>query len=441
MHTSHLSRRRFLSLSGAAAVGSLFATRFARACPMIKLPPSEEAKKIASAINAFAADMHARIARDEKGELFFSPFSIETALAMTSAGAKGGTLNEMQKTLHLPPEPHAAFGELIRHLNTPKMTRGGTEAFPKALDGGPPIGPTTPAYQLSVANAIWAQKDFPWHKEFVELTHANYGAGVVETDFGKGEAARKQINDWVEKETKEKIKELIPPGVITGLTRMILCNAIYFKSKWQTEFDPKNTREEAFTCGGGTKRKVPMMHLTGEFKYGEMTTFFLERGGEKVQVLELPYTGNELSMLVFLPEDQTGADRLPRSLGGEDFTSEKLRAVKVNVSLPRFKAETKYSLKPMLMDLGMKSAFGVADFTGMSPLGKELFISHVLHKAFVEVNEEGTEAAAATGVAIKQRVSLNPKVVEFRADRPFVYAIRDNATGAVLFLGRYSGPA
>jgi serpin B len=382
MHTSSVTRRRFLTLSGAAAEG-LFAARFARACPVLDAPPGDGAMKIASAVNAFAADLHARLARDEKGGLFFSPFSISAALAMTSAGARGTTLAEMRKTLRLPPEPHAGFGELIGRLNEPKMlTRGGTEAFPKALDGGPPVVKPVPAYQLSVANAIWAQKDFGWHKEFVELTRRHYGAGIVETDFGESEAARRQINDWVAKETRDRIKELIGPGVITALTRMVLCNAIYFKSQWKTKFDPKATREESFTGGDGTKAGVPMMRLTGEFNYGEVT-MFVRRAGEKVQLLELPYTGDALSMLVFLPEDPTGAERLPRWLAGEDFTNQKLTRKKVNVALPRFKAETKYSLKPALIDLGIKAAFGGADFTGMSPSGKELFISHVLHKAFV----------------------------------------------------------
>jgi serpin B len=356
---------------------------------------------------------------------------------MTSAGARGKTLEEMEKVLHLPKEPHEAFGTLIGRLN------GDPFALPARDHGLPNPGPrklSDRPDQISIANAIWAQKGFPWEKDFIELTRKHYGAGTIEVDFADSEAARKRINDWVEKQTKEKIKDLIGSGVLTARTRMVLANAIYFKSNWLYQFDKKLTKDAPFTRDDGTKADVPLMTLEGTLNCGEMNMFVF-REGEKVQVLELPYAGQELSMFVFLPPDHTGVYRLAQWMNDKTLNNLKMTPTEVKVFLPRFKAESALSLKPVLMDMGMKSAFGAADFTGMSSMGKELYISHVLHKAFVDVNEEGTEAAAATGVAIKQRVSLPKEPKVFRADRPFVYAIRDNATGAVLFLGRYMGPA
>jgi serpin B len=420
MHTSILNRRRFLGLSGAAAATALFARSITKACPALEIPPSDDAMKLAGSINSFACDLHTRLTKEDKGTLFFSPFSIETALAMTSAGARGKTLDEMLKTLHIPADSHETFGQLLNRLNGPALVR-------------------SRSYQLSTANAIWAHKNYPWHKEFMDLTHKFYGAGLVETDFTKPEAARKEINTWVEKETHEKIKELIPQGVIDGLTRMVLTNAIYFKGNWQFKFDPKLTQNAPFTHSDGTKADVPLMAQQGEYGYGEMT-MYVRRTGEKVQVLDLPYTGDELSMRVYLPEEPSGAGRLAQWLNGKELDNVELSAEKVAVYLPKFKAETKYSLKPVLMDLGMKSAFENADFTGMSPKGYELRITHVLHKAFVEVSEVGTEAAAATAVVVKREAASRPKIVVFRADRPFVFTIRDNKTGTVLFMGRYSGP-
>src|SRR5262245_29718820 len=339
---------------------------------------------LANSINRFAADLYARLAHDEKSNLFFSPFSIETALAMTAAGARGKTLEEMQKALHLPQNPHEEFGKLIGHL-----TGSGS---PK---------PTKQPYELSVANAIWAQQDFPWHKEFLDLTRKHYGAGLVETDFAKSEEARKQINDWVEKETRKKIQELIEKGIISAATRMVLTNAIYFKGDWQTKFDKKHTKDAPFTRDDGTKVNVPLMTREGEFNYGEFTTS-VTRQGEKVQVLELPYLGKKLSMFVFLPANADGVNQLAQWLSADQLPGLKMTPEEVIVGLPRFKVESSFSLKPVLMDMGMKQAFdeprNSADFTGMSPEGKNLFISEVLHKAFVEVNEEGSEAAAATAV-------------------------------------------
>lgn len=444
MPTPPVTRRKFLALSAAAAAGALLARPAARGCPVPFNPPGEDEKKLAAGVNAFGLDLQSRLAGEN--DLFFSPLSISAALAMTSAGARGKTLDEMRKVLHLPNDPHPTYGGLLDRLN----------------QGGFPATRVPRKYELSVANAIWAQENYTWRKEFAELTREHYGTGLEEVDFGKPEAARKRINDWVEKETREKIKELIPGDVITPLTRMVLANAIHFKGDWQTKFDKRDTADLPFTRPDGSTAKAPLMHRTHEFRYAEFTLEFplpqarqidpnlprlpLGRVREyPVQALEMPYAGGDLSMVVFLPRDPRSVRTVAGLLTPAHFAAAGgpvgWRGRMVRVALPRFKVEAKFSLKKPLTDLGMVTAFGAADFTGMSPNGKDLFITHVLHKAFVEVNEEGSEAAGATGVIVGERVSSGPEVpVEFRADRPFVYAIRDNATGAVLFLGRYDGP-
>jgi serpin B len=266
----------------------------------------KEAKGLAIAINTFASDLYTQLAKDDKGTLLFSPFSISTALAMTSAGAKVQTLDEMQKVLHLPTNPHSGFHELLTHLNATGLDK----------DRG---------YELTAANDLWAMKDYPWRKQFLHLTQKHYGAGVMETDFGMPEVARQRINEWVEKETRERIKDLIPAGAIDTLTRMVLTNAIYFKGDWASTFDEKRTRNASFTRIDGTKAEVPLMAQTGEFGYGEFTASF-DRKPNRVQVLDLPYVGNELSMRVYLSADIRVVEKL---------------------------------------DLGMKAAFGKADFSGM----------------------------------------------------------------------------
>lgn len=439
-----LSRRRFLTLGGAAATSGFLSRLSARACCSPGIRPS--VLELAKSINTFAGELLGRLAKDGNGSLFFSPFSIETALAMTAAGACGDTLKEMEKTLHLPADPHPAFGELIGHLNAPPLVpvRPGTAglrdvtspSLPSIESQGPPLGLGKRAFELTIANAIWAQEGFPWRKEFANLLAKNYGGGLIEVDFAKSEVARTRINAWVEEVTHKTIKNLIGPGVINGLTRMVLANAIYFKGNWQFQFDKAATKDAPFTRPDNSKVDMPLMHQTAEFNYG--VTHVGGQSGDSVQFLELPYAGQTLSMLVLLPGQPRMAERLALYLKDGNFNRTDMKKQRVKVWLPRFKAESEFQLNQPLMDLGMKQAFGAADFTGMSPEGKKLVISHVLHKAFVDVNEEGTEAAAATVVAIKER-SL-PRETIFRADRPFVYVIRDNKTGVALFTGRYIGP-
>lgn len=368
--------------------------------------------------NAFALELYAKL-KAQEGNLFLSPYSISTALAMTYAGARGNTAAQMAKVLHFELEEarlHRAFQKLINQLNA------------QGKKGG---------YQLSVANALWGQKGYGFLKEFLDLTRKHYGAGLHELDFvGATEAARKTINAWVEKETKAKIKDLIKPGVLDTTTRLVLTNAIYFKGDWASKFKEERTRPEPFHLGSGKSVDVPLMRQTEEFKYMEADGF---------QALELPYVGEHLSMVVLLPEKCDGLPALEKSLTRENLDKwlSQLRKQKVHVFVPKLKMTCEFSLGEGLQAMGMTDAFGgSADFSGMNGK-KDLLISAVLHKAFVEVNEEGTEAAAATAVVMglkAARGTIPAAIPIFRADHPFLFLIRDTRSKSILFLGRVMNP-
>jgi len=290
-------------------------------------------------------------------------------------------------------------------------------------------------YRLSVANALWGQKGYGFLEEFLATTQRNYGAGLHEVDFaGDTEAARKAINQWVEQQTQDKIKELLKPGSLPLNTRLILTNAIYFLADWAHQFEKQATWNASFTLLGGKKADVPTMHQTEHFRYGE---------GDDFQALELPYKRNELSMIIFLPKKADGladfekaltAKMLPRTLAD-------IRRENVNVALPKFEFTAEFELKKVLQALGMTDAFSLppADFSGMTGR-KDLFISKVIHKAFVKVYEKGTEAAAATAVMMDGKALADDKPRTFRADHPFLFLIRENKTGVVLFMGRVLDP-
>ncbi|HZT83548.1 MAG TPA: serpin family protein [Gemmataceae bacterium] len=378
--------------------------------------PAADKAAVVKGDNEFALDLYAKL-RAQEGNLFLSPASIATALAMTYGGARGETAEQMAKALHftLPPDRlHPAFAALLKEINTPGKERG---------------------YQLSTANALWGQKGYHFLPGYLKLTRDNYGAGLNEVDFaGNTEGARKTINLWVEKETHDKIKDLIKPGMLDGMTRLVLTNAIYFKGDWVRKFKKERTREEPFFAPGGKQVKTPLMHETSTFKYLDGGTF---------QALELPYKGRELSMVVLLPKKNDGLPDLEKQLTAARLNEwlGKLRPEEVNVTLPRFKMTAEFQLSSQLSALGMKRAFSKqADFSGMNGGQEPLFISDVIHKAFVDVNEEGTEAAAATAVIVRA-TSAQPHVPPtFRADHPFVFLIRDNRSGSLLFLGRLVNP-
>ncbi len=399
-----------------------------------KLAVKEGERIIVEGNNKFALQSYAKL-RAREGNLFFSPYSISTALAMTYAGARGKTEKQMAEVLRFPTvtkligEPkgglmalpgwhrlrfHSAFGRIIKDLNN------------RGKKGG---------YELTVANALWGQKGYGFLKEFPELIKTNYDGRLNEVDFVRAaEAARKTINTWVEKKTRNKIKNLIPKGVLNRLTRLVLTNAIYFKGNWASQFKKDRTKNAPFTLAGGEKVDVPMMNQTADFNYMETEDF---------QGLELPYVDNELSMIILLPKQVDGLAEFEKTLTLKNLSQwlAKLRKRKVIVSIPKFKMTSQFRLAEVLKSMGMTNAFvpDVADFSGMNSK-RDLFIWAVIHKAYVDVNEEGTEAAAATAVVVGITSVMPGKIPVFRADHPFLFLIRDNDSGSILFIGRVMNP-
>jgi serpin B len=377
-------------------------------------------KAVVEGNNAFAVALYGQL-RAQDGNLFFSPESISTALAMTYAGARGDTAAEMAKTLHftLPPERlHPAMGAQLSNLNAAHK-----------------------GYQLRAANALWAQRDYVFLDDFLKVNKRDYGAGFNQVDFkGATEEARLTINQWIEQKTENKIKDLLQPGVLNSLTKMVLTNAIYFKGDWLTPFPKAWTEDDDFHLSTARNVKAPLMHLTEGFDYFDGGTF---------QALEIPYKSGDLSMIVFLPKDIGGLPALEKSLTASNMKQwlDQLRPVpEVILTLPKFQMTRQLSLQDTLGAMGMPRAFdpNAADFSGMT--GKrELYISAVIHKAYIDVNEKGTEAAAATAVVMHGALAMPPRFQPppppvFRADHPFVFLIRDNHSGGILFMGRVTDP-
>jgi len=384
-------------------------------------PWSEDMQTVADGNNRFAFDLYAKLRDREDGNLFFSPYSAHTALAMTATGARGKTRDEMVKVLHLPADEQKALasGDL-----------GAFYAHPRK------------DFELSVANAIWGQKAYPWRSEFLELQKARFASAFNEADFKTDpDGERKRVNTWAEEQTRGKIKDLLPEGIISQMTRMVLANAIYFKGAWEKQFDPKHTRPMPFTLSTGTKVDVPMMHRESGFKHyvqpGQPGRFEPE-----FQVAELSYRGGELSMVILLPGKHDGLRALEAKLEAKalaDWLAKAREEKDLDLYLPKFRIETpEMMLNEPLKQLGMVLAFdqGRADLTGLHSGNEQLFVSAVVQKAFVDVNEEGTEAAAATAVAIDAKSAR----LDFRADRPFLFLIRDVKHGTILFLGRVTNP-
>ncbi|MBN2127964.1 MAG: serpin family protein [Sedimentisphaerales bacterium] len=380
--------------------------------------------------NRFALQLYQKL-RSGDGNLFFSPYSISTALAMTYAGARGQTETQMAETLGF-----ATSAEVLARIGAsgkPLTRKEFADAFGHIIKGLNARGDEA-QYQLRVANALWGQKDYESLSSFTKGIEAAYGGKLQELDFVTGaEQARKTINAWVEKQTNDKIKDLISPGVLDAMTRLVLTNAIYFKGNWASQFEKDRTREAPFTLRDGEKVQVPMMNQRARFGYAET---------DALQVLELPYVGEELSMVILLPRETDGIDALEGDLTAENLATwlGRIRKREVIVSVPRFKMTSKFGLASVLASMGMPLAFSRnADFSGMT--GKrDLFISAVIHQAYVDVNEEGTEAAAATGVVMKL-TSMGPdRTPVFRADHPFIFMIRDAKSGSILFLGRVLNP-
>ena len=383
-------------------------------------PKLADINNVVDANNQFALDYYSQLKKKDSGNIFFSPFSISSALAMTYEGAKGQTAEEMRSVFYFPADDNLRRTEYAAIFD--ELNKGDKK------------------YKLSTANAIWAQKDYQFLAEYFNRVEKYYGGKANNLDFAKDpEGSRITINNWVEDQTNDKIKDLIPQRVIDALTRLVLTNAIYFKGEWVKQFNVEDTRDENFRISKNNSVKVPMMQRTDEdakFNYAE---------NDKLQILEMPYSGEELSMLVLLPinDDLATLEDLlsTKKLSGWKKDLEEQR---VKVFIPKFKFETKCFMADDLKTMGMPKAFQWpgADFSGMDGT-KNLYIGQVIHQAFVEVNEEGTEAAAATAVVMLEGAApgqKTPKIPVFRADHPFIFLIQEKASGNILFMGRVVNP-
>lgn len=373
----------------------------------------EDIEELSRGNMSFALEMYHSLGSGEEN-MFFSPFSISAALAMTYAGARGPTEEEMRETLHftLPENTlHAAFGSLLRRL------------APDSNDDG--------EFVLHTVNALWGQRGHDFLPGFLSLVSEYYRGGISILDFtDEPERSRSTINEWVAEQTEDRIADLLPPGSITAATRLVLTNAIYFNARWLFTFDPAATARRPFTLLSGEQLEVASMSVTESYR---MMT------GEGYGAVELPYRGTDVSMLLIVPDE----GMFPEIEGRLDpefvrRTDAAMGQVSLHLSLPKFSSTSRFSLKDVLTSMGMPSAFGpAADFSGMDGT-RWLYISGVFHQAFVSVDEYGTEAAAATAVVMEKR--NGGASVEFSIDRPFIYMIRDGATGTPLFIGRLLNP-
>jgi serpin B len=405
---------------GGMASGGLIASDLERRSPDA---PTDDVAAVAAGNNAFAAAAYARLAAEE-GNLVFSPTSIRLALAMTYAGARGDTAAEMAAVLRfdLPDAAlHAAFNALDQAL----ASRNREEA----------PGPNGEERRvlLSVANAIWGQEGYAFLPEFLDTLAADYGAGMRVVDYADAaEEARRTINDWVAGETNDRITDLIPEGVLNAMTRLVLTNAVYLDATWASTFDNDHTGEAPFFLLDGSTVTAETMHQESLFPYA---------AGDGWQAVELPYVGEELAMLFLVPD--AGRFTEVEGLFGGGLLGEvvgDLEGAPVRLGLPKFEFRYKASVAALLAAMGMPTAFApdLADFSGMT-LEERLFISDVIHEAFIKVDEEGTEAAAATAV-VMEATSAPSEGIDLQIDRPFLFSLYDRATGEVLFMGRVLNP-
>jgi serpin B len=384
-------------------------------------------QEVVNANNQFAFDLYSELDKSEQGNIFYSPYSISAALAMTYEGAKGTTADEMKSVFHFPESNilRPNFAGIYNDINQGNK-----------------------AYELRTGNALWVQNDFPFLEDYTSRVEKYYGGKAANLDFvSETEQSRQTINSFIEQQTNNKIKDLIPAGFINSMTRLVLTNAIYFKGTWEWEFDKSDTRDQDFKITPNNIVKTPMMYMNPDkarFNYADL---------DELQILELPYKGEKISMLILLPKQGEDYDRETGEVIKSEYTledielsSEKLNEYKSqmketkldSISLPKFEFDTKYFMKDTLSNLGMPTAFsGGADFSGMAG-NKDLFISFVIHQAYVKVDEKGTEAAAATAVGM-ELTSAMPRNF-FRADHPFIFIIQEKETGNILFMGRVTDP-
>lgn len=385
---------------------------------LVSSPVATTMENLSNANSRFAFDLLRRFSEaNPTGNVFFSPVSISAALAMVLLGAKGNTEAQVLKTLHLDKveDVHSRFQALTMDINR-----------------------SNAPYVLLLASRLFGEKSYSFLPDFLTNTRKLYGADLATVDFLQAsDKARKEINQWVEEKTEGKIPDLLSEGSVDSLTRLVLVNAIYFKANWAEKFQEADTTDAPFRLNKNEKKTVKMMYQKKKFNFAYIPE-------EKIRVLELPYDGRELSMIILLPddteEDSTGLQKMEKQLTLEKLQkwTEHLYSADVHVRLPKFKLEESYDLTSDLAAMGLVDVFnsGKADLSGMSG-ARDLFLSAVVHKAFVEVNEEGTEAAAATaGIAMLCMLIEE----DFNADHPFLFFIRHNPTQSILFLGRYASP-
>ena len=382
---------------------------------------------LARAENAFAVDLYGKL-RQQPGNLFFSPYSIATSVGMAYAGARGGTAAEIARVLHLDMleqnGPHAdlraAFLQAARQRPVPQSAGAGD-------------------FQFYAANALWGAKGYAFNQRFIATIKNSFGGDLEPVDFREAQAARNRINGWVAGQTQNKIQDLIGPGVLSRHTRMVLTNAVYFKAKWQFLFEAESTKKGIFHIAADKHVDVAMMN---------MRMYFPLAMAKEVKVLSLPYDYGTVSMVIILPNRKDDLRKIEAGLSATTLNRwlASARVREVSLSLPRFKTRCDFDLRSTLMALGMKKAFipSEADLTGIADVSRRpLYISDVIHQAFVGVDENGTEATAATAVTVTASAGAampGPPPVRFNANHPFIYLIRDNRSGEILFMGRVADP-
>ncbi len=376
---------------------------------------AESISSLVDSLNDFSFSFYQQIESREEGNIFFSPYSIFVALSMAYEGAKGNTATEMQNILNILQNDSVSLGSFGRVYNLLNQNQDG--------------------YTINTANAFWAHQDYEFLQEYLSLLENFYMAEANELDFSKNVEASEIINSWIEEQTHDKIKDMIQPDMLSDLTKLVLTNAIYFKGFWANPFSPDDTYETDFKLTLDETVTVNMMKSDSENSISNYTET------DDLHILELPYVGNDLSMIIILPKENniSVAESAINAENLSDWMND-LNEIEIDVEIPKFKFEKKYSLNNLLKEMGILDAFlpGIANFSGMDGT-KYLFISEALHQSYVEVNEEGTEAAAAT--AIVMATSYVPDQKEFIADHPFIFLIQHKETGAILFMGRVMNPA
>ncbi len=379
-------------------------------------PPEKE---IVAGNNQFSFDLFHQLKNQSSSNLFYSPFSISTALAMTYAGASSRTAEQMRKTLYFGEgaDFHNNYKKLIHQLISEKDNE----------------------FKLRTANGLWAQADYPFHKSYLDLVLSSYNPELKNVDFSKEverENARININHWVEQKTEDKIKNLLNPDDLSPDTKLVLVNAIYFYGAWNHPFMKHLSDEKNFYLSGKEKVTFPFMNDLSGYNYYE---------DSELKALEIPYEGSRASLIIFLPREKEGIKKLEEKFNYQYFNSVTTAMMnqEVSISIPKFKMEAKFNLEEKLSSMGMPDAFTpfVSDFSAMSPAA-DLYISKVIHQAFIKLDEAGTEAAAATAVIMVKETSAKPIEIakEFRADHPFLFVIRDNKNGSILFMGKMMNP-